>query len=224
MAAGRRTFSRTLRAFGLVIELSLAATLSCTGGGGGASPTPQGGSPAKASAAEVASARETLREAKLADEESIQNLESIRFTQAGVQAAAEALGSGVTGDELWAATWVYASFGTEPKVLHPMLSNQDPSIRLMAAAALVALGDRSGFDVLVRLIQVDDRLRGSRPPIAVGAFAAHTLERYTGVTLSPTSVASAADLAAAAAAWTDWLNRNQSSLRFDEATGMWTVE
>jgi hypothetical protein len=93
----------------------------------------------------------------------------------------------------------------------------------MAAAALVSLGDRSGFEVLVRLIEVDDRLAGSRPPVTVGAFAAHTLERYTGVALGPSPGASAGKVAAAAAAWTDWMDRNQSSLRFSEVTGTWTV-
>ncbi len=93
----------------------------------------------------------------------------------------------------------------------------------MAAAALVSLGDASGFEVLVGLLEVNDHLEASHPAVTVGAFAAATLERYTGETLGPPSGASPEEVAAAAQAWSAWLEQNQASLLFDEAAGTWTV-
>lgn len=198
----------------LLLMVAITGTVvSCTGGGDGATsadPSPE----------EIERARAILEAANLDDEASIDGVSGVRFTEAGVRAAADAIGSGATGGQLWAATWVYASSGTDPAVLQPLLTNEDPSIRLMASGALVSLGDLAGFDVLVNLIEVGDRVEASHPPISVQEFAVFTLERYTGVTFGSLGEASAEELGAA---WSGWLEQNHASLRFDDTTVTWVV-
>lgn len=154
---------------------------------------------------------------------SVGELQGVRFTNAGTAAARQALEEGTTGDGLWAATWIYASNGTDPAPLLPLLDNDDSSIRLMAAAALVSLGRAEGFDVLVRLIESEDSLRGSEPPTTVSRFALHTLARYTGVDLAPGPTASPEEVRATAGRWEAWLAENRDQLTFDADNGTWAT-
>ena len=122
-------------------------------------------------------ARAAIENASLADAATIDEVDAVRFTDAGVAAAGAALASGVTGDALWAATWIAASMGClEP--LEPLLAADDPTIRALAAASFVAAGRPEGGTALAALMGETALLRGSEPPISVGEFATATLERY----------------------------------------------
>jgi hypothetical protein len=197
------------------VSLLLAA---CTGGDGSSSSA----AVSPADATEVSAARAVLDAADVADADSLASLQGIRGTAAGTQAAREALDSGVQGDALWAATWVYGTAGTDPSPLLPLLENEDAAVRAMAGAALLSLGEPSAFDALVGLAGDGQVLRGSEPPVSLSRFATATLTRYTGIDLGSTEGASAGDLAAAGATWSAWLDDHRSSLTFDPQTGTWS--
>jgi hypothetical protein len=201
-----------------LVIFTLVSLAACTGGG-----EDEGGTSGGPSPVDLEAARATLAGASLDDETSIDAVQGLRYTQEGVQVAREALDSGVTGDGLWAATWVYATSGTDPAPLVPLLTNEDPSIRLMAAGGLVGLGDDRGFDVLVALLTVDEQVAGSHPPVRMWQYVAATLEALTGVDLGPAPDASPEEIAVAASAWSDWLEANRAKLSFDEASATWSV-
>jgi hypothetical protein len=199
--------------FVLALLVSLAVP-ACTGDGSEAGPTADEEPPA----GEVQAAREAIAAATLDDPESVGAVNAVRFSDAGNEAAAQAIGSGATGDELWAAVWVYASSGSDPAVLTSLLDHEDPTIRLMSGAALVSLGDTGGFDALVELIAFDDTVRGSSPPVSVGRFAVSTLERVTQAGIATDDRTAPAQ---ASAAWAAWLEEHRATLRFDGSTGIW---
>ncbi|HSO30499.1 MAG TPA: hypothetical protein VLS28_11390 [Candidatus Sulfomarinibacteraceae bacterium] len=170
--------------------------------------------------AEVAAAAAMIDATDLDDSETIAALQGIRFTDAGTAAARAAIEGGAKGDELWAATWVYASFATDPEPLLAPLGADDPSTRLMAAAGLVSLGRLEGFDVLVGELSSPDWLAGSHPPTTIARFAAHTLERYTGVDLG---LDPSATPEAVATAWAAWLETSRDRITFEPETATWSV-
>lgn len=124
-----------------------------------------------------AEARKAIAEANLADPASIDEVDGVRFTDAGVAAAGAALSGGATGDALWAATWIAATMGCL-EALETQLASDDATIRALAAAAFVAAGRTEGTAVLSALLDDSSIVRGSEPPISIGEFAAQTLDRY----------------------------------------------
>ena len=181
-----------------------------------------------ANAARTADARtpdQVIRATTIADPASMNALSGTRFRPGAAAAAATILAGHPTGDLLWAATWVYASVGADAAVLTPLLADPDPTIRLIAASALMSLGDRSGFSVIAASLPVADPMRGSEPVISIGAFASTRLERYVtaaGVPAPPTIDADA-DAVVYAADWAAWLADHQGALRFDVGSGTWTA-
>ena len=93
----------------------------------------------------------------------------------------------------------------------------------MAAAALVALGDRSGFGALEASLSDADQLRGSHPPISVGSFAVNTLSRHVQAADVPAPPQSEQDLADVQGRWADWLQRHGNDLRFDAPSETWNT-
>jgi hypothetical protein len=162
----------------------------------------------------VASASAIIAAANLADDASIDAIDAVRFTSAGTAAAQQLLAVGAAGDVLWAATWVYASGGTDPAPLMPLLSSDDPSVKAMAAAGAAAFGRVEGLDALAQMLPVDVEIKGSEPPLAVSTFAAATLARFTGQALDRT--ASQAD-------WLSWLQANRDQLIFDPEERTWAL-
>jgi hypothetical protein len=191
-----------------------------TTGDGSTSPAPLEASMGTVDPAAILAARAAIDRARLADPASIDALATVRFDDGAPEAAAAALAEGVTGDARWAATWVYASAGTDPAVLKPLLTDEDASVRSLAAAAVTAWGDPAGVPVLASLAASDRPLEGSFPPETIGDFAAGTLARF--VTGGP-DVAPDAAPAAVAAAWTAWLGGAGASLTFNPATGTWSA-
>lgn len=237
---GRR--GTPFRALTPVVVLCLAL-VACTSPGGGVASSPgatgqssTGGASLPAvsavssgaavpppSRADIDAAGKILAAVRLDDEDSINLVEDIRYSDVGAHAAREAIASGATGAKLWAATWVYATVGPEAAPLIPLLGNADASIRAIAAVGVISRGEPAGFKVLVDLLSVDQRLTGSHPPIRVWQYAAGTLERFTAAGLGPKSRASASEISSAAATWSAWLNKNLAALRFDRTTGTWKL-
>jgi hypothetical protein len=124
-----------------------------------------------------AEAQKAIAEANLDDPASIDEVDAIRFTDAGVAAAGAALSSSVGGDALWAATWIAATMGCL-EGLEPQLASDDTTIRALAAAAFVAAGRTEGTAVLTALLDDSSIVRGSEPPISIGEVARQTLHRY----------------------------------------------
>lgn len=175
-------------------------------------PTEAGQSPCSgdAPADEVARARALIDAADISDSATIDALENVRFSAAGTLAACQALQKGVLGDSLWAATWLYVSYGTDPAPLVAVVANNDPTIKVLAAAGLASLGRVDGLNALVESIGVDAGLRGSLPPVTVSEFALVTLTRYTGLDQVKTE-------------WTSWLQENRDHLSYDAEQQLWVV-
>ncbi|HLA65989.1 MAG TPA: hypothetical protein VJP05_00670 [Acidimicrobiia bacterium] len=169
-------------------------------------------------------AEQIIRDVRLNDPESLAALDEIRFTETGAAAAGSLLATHLTGDLLWAATYVYASSGRDAAPLRGVLVEADATVRVMAAAGLVARGDRAGFEPLIRALTDRDLLAGSEPPQEVWTFATTTLVRYAG-RQGPVQSPNAGpdELAAAKRAWEQWLRANGDSLRFDSVRGVWST-
>lgn len=142
--------------------------------------------------------------------------EQARGTLAGKQQAADRLRAGVTGDELWAAVYVYSVDGDDPALLIPLLSGPDASIRVLAAGGLLHMGDRAGFSALIAETANPATLTGSEPPQTIGEVAAILLGMASGQRIDITPTAANAQL------WRDWYAANSDALKFDPGKG-WTV-
>ena len=164
-------------------------------------------------------ARAAIEATDLTDPATLDAILEIRSTDAGIAGAAAAIEGGATGDALWAATWIYAAFGTDAEVLVPVLSTTDPTVRAMAAAALTGWGQRDGIAVLVELLSADGYVRGAEPPMTIAAFASASLDRFVA---GPTIEADAT-FEDRAAAWTAWLTANEATLQFDLDTARWSA-
>jgi hypothetical protein len=193
------------------------------------SPAPVGSSSAQSSqsadSATVAAATTILQAAHLADAGSLGALESIRFTDAGTQAAASLLKAGASGDALWAATYVYGSSGADPAPLKPIAvdTNASPTVRAMAAAGLLGGGDVAGFDPLIAALGGPDQMEGADPAGTIWEFAGDVLERYTHTGIGPTLAASDAERVTIQATWKTWLDANKAHLHFDTASHLWVI-
>jgi hypothetical protein len=162
-------------------------------------------------------ADEMLAAVDAADPATVEPLLEIQYTDEGADAAAAAIANGATGDQLWAATWVYATSGIDPSVLVPVFSADDPSTRVLAAAGALALGEASAGPVLVDLLLDPTDLRDSEPPVAVGDFAAYTLGRF----VAGPDLTAATTPDAVAGAWEQWWAEHEA-LVFDPPTRMWS--
>ena len=187
---------------------------------GEASPAPEDATMGPVDPAAIAAARAVIDATRLADPASIDALATARFDDGAPEAAAAALAEGVTGDARWAATWVYASAGTDPAVLEPLLTDKDLSVRSLAAAAITAWGDPAGVPVLADLAASDRPLAGSFPPETIGEFTAGTLARFVA---GGPDIAADAESATVASAWTTWLAGPGTHLTFDPASGTWSA-
>lgn len=199
--------------------------------------SPAGSEPARASSDPVATAgvSETsnpanvdaavtfIKAADVASNESMEAIEDLRFTPEGLDAAKAVLVTGATGDALWAATWIYASSGREASVLSPLLANGDASIRIMSAAALIALGEPGGFTVIKASLSDTSPVHGAVPTTSLASFSVWVLASYVDTPGTPGEAASEAEASAVAAGWSTWLAGHQASLTFDSTTGTWKL-
>ncbi len=175
-------------------------------------------------AAAIDAARQVIAVADLSDPATIDEIgATLRFTAAGEWAAREILATDAATDVLWAALWVYGSGGRDPAPLQPLLGHDSPSLRTMAAASLIALGDGSGFAVLSEALSNEQPLLGSEPPITLQLFAMQTLQSYVAADGVPTEPESEEATAGTLDDWASWLEANADQLSFDAAQGLWIL-
>jgi hypothetical protein len=193
-------------------------------GSGGSAPG-SGGPASSASADAVAAAAAAIGAAKLTDGTSLGTLEGVRFTAAGIQAAAGVIAAGGTDDALWAATYVYASSARDPAPLRSLArsTTASASVRTLAAAGLVGLGDIDGFEPLIAGLRTPEPMAGADPAGTIWEFAAGVLRRYTTAGLGPDLAASDAERTTIAGQWTTWFEANKGKLRFDQPTQVWVT-
>ncbi|MGB8858620.1 MAG: hypothetical protein WCC60_05160 [Ilumatobacteraceae bacterium] len=157
------------------------------------------------------------------DQTSFGLLAEVRSDPAVVGAAARALAAGASGDQRWAATYVWVNEGSDPAPLLALLAVDDAAIRAMAATGLLARGRPEGFEPLIELL-VDDSLRPGQPPSEVWRDAVMALVRYTAISeLGPPFDATTQQRAEAKERWQAWLDGNRDRLTFDEAESLWVV-
>ena len=186
---------------------------ACSDGGGGAE-----------NGVSADDARKAIQAADLGDEDTIGALDPLRDSDTAVKVAADALKKGARGDELWAAAYVYANGGADPKPLESLVDHDDVAIRVLAGIGLVANGAVEGFGPLIDALGEADDMAGSFPPTPVWSVAASTLVRFTAISEhGPAFDADDADRRAAQQRWRDWLAANQKRLRFDAETELWDV-
>lgn len=139
-----------------------------------------------------------------------------RSDAALVDAAVGALTDGVTGDPLWAATFVCVNECSDPTPLLALIGDGDVSIRIMAATGLVARGRHEGYAPLIDALVDDTPLRGVEPPTAAWAAATQSLVRFTGLgELGPPLDATPAQRRAAQDRWHAWLDADEDTFAFD---------
>jgi len=173
--------------------------------------------------ADASDCRDRILAADLRNSATIDEVDECRFIEGGADAAAEVLAAGGTRDQLWAAVWVYASSGDDPAPLRPMASHDDPSIRVMAGAALTGLGDPAGPTALAAALLDDTVLVGSLPPKTVSEFAVYSLSRHVIGPDAPGRSTGPGDQPTVAGAWKSWLDEHGDALVYDPSTGEWSV-
>lgn len=140
-----------------------------------------------------------------------------------VAAAADALAAGAAGWEKWAATLVWANQGDSVAPLLSLLTDPDPTIRVMAAAGVLSRGGVDGFAPLIDALDDAAVLAGSEPPVTIWLFAATTLVALTGESANgPPFDADTGQQTTAKTRWTAWLAAHRATLRFDDVTAQWT--
>lgn len=142
---------------------------------------------------------------------------------AGLLAAAEAaLAAAADGDLKWAATWVVVNGFGDADLLVPLASDDDLTIRVMAATGLLAQGRIEGFEPLIAALTNDEFLDGRYPPESAWSAATLALVRWTAVSDNgPPFDANPDQRVAAQALWNTWFADHRQSLRFDANEGIW---
>lgn len=108
-------------------------------------------------------------------------------------------------DQRWAALYLIAHLtdtAEEIAVLQPVLEDDDPIFRTMAAGSLAGLGVTDSLPVLIEALSSEAELPFSDPPRPLSAYARSTLEHYTGESFED------------AADWEDWWNQVSADIRW----------
>jgi hypothetical protein len=209
----------------LVVALVVSGLVACDAGdagdggdGGGAGADDESTNSAMSSS----DAADVLLRFHFDDAQSQYMLHDNRGDPAVVAAARESLQRGATGDELWAATFVWVNEGDDPEPLLALLDDEEVTIRVMAATGLVARGRAEGFPVLIEALTDDSALVGHEPPEQAWHRATTVLMRFTGQgELGPPLDADNTQRAAAQERWRNWLADSGDNLTFDAEAFLW---
>ncbi len=169
----------------------------------------------------VAAARSTIQAADPTDATTLDAVDTIRFTKAGVDAAREILETSDDPGALWAALWVYGSGASDPAPIRRLVTHADPTIATLAGATLVGFGDASGFPALARALADDGWLAGAHPARKVADFATTTLLAEIDPNATAPFPADDTAPAAYATAWTAWLDAHAAALVYEPASARW---
>jgi hypothetical protein len=183
-------------------------------------PTPTAAQPT--ATLDATACQQLISAVKLDDGATIRAAEGCRFNAAGADAAQALLAASTNLDTIWAALWVYSASGSDPAPVRPFVTSQDPSVRAMAAATLIAFGDRAGLAAAQDLLAQTGPMLGSFPPISIDTYIVGTLVEYVLAADAPASAPST-DGAAYAQAWAAWLATRRDALQFAPADGVWRM-
>lgn len=106
-------------------------------------------------------------------------------------------------------------------LLLPALRDPDLALRMIAAGALIGLGEPESIPILIAAMDTDDLLPHSHPPRPMWMFADATLRWYTRIDFGLTADAED-QRQASAEAWRNWWEENGASLTWDGEA--WTVQ
>jgi hypothetical protein len=95
----------------------------------------------------------------------------------------------------------------ETALLLEAVKDPVPAFRAIAAGALIGLGERSAFPILIDALMSDDNLPYSDPPKPLRVFSQQTLEAYVAEESRP----------AGADDWADWWATHQERLMWSDA-------
>ena len=208
----------------ILLGCSTSPNASTTPSGpAGESPSATDG-PAKSREPGPDNCRERIEAADLLNTEAMDAIDACRFTVEGFHAARDVLAAGGSDDVIWAAIWVYATGAYDPAPLRPILSRESPTLRVLAAAGLVALGDASGFDVLAASATNADDLSGSHPSISIREFVVGTFYRYVAADGAPGRWTTYEEFLTVDKRWADWVTANAARMAFDPDTGQWVLK
>jgi len=170
------------------------------------------------------SATSVLQATQVNDPDTVDAAAWLRFSDDGVAAAAALLGqTGLAAGARWAAVYVYGNGGEDPAPLVPYAADPDPSVRLIAAAALIARGRGEGFAPAVDALTDTSMVTGTLPPCPSWVLAAQTLVRATArADLGPPLDADDRLRRLSQDAWRRWLTDERPALHFDATTGLWS--
>jgi hypothetical protein len=207
----------TLRAIVFLVTFAAGAACQSTP----SVPTPE---PAQPTATLDANAcKQRIAALDLADEAKIADVAACRFTPGGETAARQALVTGGTRDQLWAAVWIYGSTARDAAPLLPLAGQTDPSIRAIVGAALASLGERPGLDALAASLSDAGVLAGSSPPASIASFGVFSLRRVVNAPIALSTPNPDAGRTDDSAAWRDWLAAHAAQLVFDQGNRRWTL-
>lgn len=85
-----------------------------------------------------------------------------------------------------------------------VLESEDPAARVLAASAMLSVGDAGGVDVLIELLGARDEVPFGRPAREVWRHARFALLSFTGQDFGLREAGTAADAAATASDWGTW--------------------
>lgn len=192
---------------------------SSPGGSGPVASTPDGGLSTSADADAAA----VLASIKAGDAGSMDRLDALASRDDGVAAAQQVLTGHPDGDLRWAAAYVYAEGGTDPKPFAPYLTSDDTTVRVLAAAHAVLHGNVDGFAPLFDALGSDANLYGYAPTEATWQLASHVLAQTTGEIKGPPDDADQFQRTAAEGRWKQWFDDHKASLHFDADTKVWNT-
>jgi hypothetical protein len=167
--------------------------------------------------------RQRIEAARLDSAESLDAVIPCRFAPEGTAAAQAVLLAGGNDDVIWTAIWAYAPGATDPAPLRAYIASDTTSIRVIAAAGLVALGDASGFAVLAASASDTGPLMGSHPPISIRELVIGTFQRFVNADGAPGRWTTYEEYLTVGSRWAEWATANGSRVVFDKATGSWVL-
>lgn len=104
-------------------------------------------------------------------------------------------------------------------VLAPLLGSPMPGERVLAAAGMLAIGDRRAVPILIDALGVEDRLPFGSPRLRTWEQARFSLLSFTGQDFGLRDATTAQEAAATAPEWESWWATAKTSFKLVRAPG-----
>lgn len=100
-------------------------------------------------------------------------------------------------------------------ILEKAFDDQDNTLRMLAAAYAVSLGNKRGIPVLIESLKICEPTRYGEPPTLVCGEAVNTLRWYTNQDFGFKYESSPEERVKAIERWQDWWEKNRDQLEWD---------